>query len=119
LIATGFIAILYRYWLITPVLQYLSFGQWLLVAIVIAAASGVALALLRLPILALACGSVAGLVLGGTWAAWQAPSDASISVSAAFALHLKSFWWEVMLLTVTATVAGLCSSALARRRFLR
>jgi hypothetical protein len=111
------IAILYRYWLVAPVLKYLSIGQWRFLAIVVALACGGVLALLRFPVLALACGSMVGLLLGGTWAAWQAPHDVPVSISTAFVSHLESFWRTVIMLSVTATVSGFCCSRFARRRF--
>ena len=114
--AAGLIAILYRYWLVTPVLQYLSIGKWYLVAIVVAAATGCVMSLLRLPTSALACASVAGLLLGGTWAAWQAPNDVPISVSGAFESHLESFWRQIIVLTVTVIVGGICCARLVRDR---
>jgi len=49
-------------WLITPVLKYLSINQWRLIAFVVAAASGWVFFRLKLPVLALACGSMAGLL---------------------------------------------------------
>jgi hypothetical protein len=108
------IAVLYRYWLVTPVLQYLSIGKWRLVAIVVAAGIGCVMSLLRLPTLTLVCASAAGLLLGGTWAAWQAPNDVPISVSGAFASHLESFWRQVIILTVATTVGGFCSARLVK-----
>ncbi len=110
------IALLYRYWLVTPVLQYVSIGKWYLVAIVVAAASGCAMSLLRLPALAWVCASMAGLLLGGTWAAWQAPNDVPISVSGAFGSHLESFWRQIIILTVTTTVSGFCFARFVRGR---
>jgi hypothetical protein len=108
------IAVLYRYWLVTPVLQYLSIGRWRLVAIVVAAGIGCVMSLLRLPTLALSCASVAGLLLGGTWAAWQVPNDVPISVSGAFASHLESFWRQIIILTVATTVGGFCCARLIK-----
>jgi len=104
------IAILYRYWLVAPVLQYVSIGRWRFFAIVVAAACGGVWALVRLPVVALACGSLLGLLSGGTWAAWQAPHDVPMSVSTAFASHLEPLWRTVLMLTVTATVSGFCCS---------
>jgi hypothetical protein len=109
------IAILYRYWLVTPVLQYLSIRKWYLVAIVVAAAIGGVMSLLRLPTLALMCASVAGLLLGGTWAAWQAPNDVPISVSGAFASHLSSFWHQILILTVSSSIGGFCCARFLTR----
>jgi hypothetical protein len=108
------IAVLYRYWLVTPVLQYLSIGKWRLVAIVVAAGIGCVMSLLRLPTLTLVYASVAGLLLGGTWAAWQVPKDVPISVSGAFASHLESFWRQIIILTVATTVGGFCCSRLVK-----
>ena len=115
-VVTLLIAVLYRYWLVTPVLQYLSIGKWFVVAIMVAAATGYVMSLLRVPTLALACASVAGLLLGGTWAAWQAPSDIPISVSGAFESHLESFWRQIIILTVTITVGGFCCARFVRGR---
>jgi hypothetical protein len=115
LITAALISILYRYWLVTPVLKYLSIGQWRLIAVVVAAVSGCVLFQFRFSVLALACGSMAGLLIGGTWAEWRAPNDVTITVSAAFASHLESFWREVIVLTVTVIVGGFCVAALERR----
>ena len=117
LVTTALVAILYRYWLVTPVLQYVSIGRWRIFAVVVAIACGGVLSLLRLPVLALACGSIAGLLLGGTWAAWQAPNDVPVSVGAAFASHLGSFWREVIILTVVASIGAFCSARLKKRGF--
>jgi hypothetical protein len=51
---------------------------------------------------------MAGLLSGGTWAAWRAPGDIPISVGAAFASHLESFWRDVIILTIFATVIAFC-----------
>jgi hypothetical protein len=108
------IAVLYRYWLVTPVLQYLSIGKWRLVAIVGAAGIGCVMSLLRLPILTVVFASVAGLLLGGTWAAWQAPNDVPISVSGALASHLESFWRQIVILTVATIGGGFCCARLVK-----
>jgi hypothetical protein len=108
------IAVLYRYWLVTPVLQYLSIGKRYLVGIAVAVATGSVMSLLRLPTPAFVYASVAGLLLGGTWAAWQAPNDVPISVSGAFESHLESFWRQIILMILTITAGGICGA-----RFLR
>src|SRR5262249_43955485 len=84
-ITAALIAILYRYWLVVPVLHHVSIRQWRCLAILVAAAYGGMAALFGLRVLALACGTLAGLLLGGTWAAWRVPSDVPISINAAFA----------------------------------
>ena len=109
-----FIAILYRYWLVTPVLHYLSIGKWQFVAIIVAAATGCFMSLLRLSTLPVVCVSVASLLLGGTWAAWQVPNDVPISVSGAFASHLEFFWRHIIILTVAITVGEFCCARLVR-----
>lgn len=115
-LVTFLIAVLYRYWLVTPVLQHLSLRNWYLVAIVVAAAIGCAMSLLKLPTLALVSASVAGLLLGGTWAAWHIPSDVPISLSGAFQSHLETFWRQILILTATATIGGVCCARFLRGR---
>jgi len=46
-IAAALFAVPYKYWLTTPVLHYVSIGRWRLLAILVAAACGAALSLLR------------------------------------------------------------------------
>jgi hypothetical protein len=113
---TFLIAVLYRYWLVTPVLQYLSLRNWYLVAVVVAGATGCLMSLLKLPTLALVCASMAGLLLGGTWAAWHFPNDVPISVGGAFQSHLESFWRQMLILTATVTIGGVCCARFLRGR---
>jgi hypothetical protein len=105
--------VLYRYWLIAPVLRVLSKNEWQAVAFAVAAMIGAVFALWRLDVLGLACGSMAGLLLGGTWAFLQSPSDVPISLGTAFRTNLETFWQSVILLTATVTVSGFCSNRLA------
>jgi hypothetical protein len=90
------------------VLQYLSIGRWTLVAIVVAGVAGGVMSLLRIPMLVLLGASVAGLLLGGTWAAWRFPNDVPISVAGGFESHLESLWRQVLILMGTFTVSGFC-----------
>jgi hypothetical protein len=113
--AAAIFAVLYRYWLVTPVLQYMSVGRWRLFAVVVAAACGGVLSLLRVSTPALSVGAMFGLLLGGTWAAWKFPNDVAISVYGAFASHLESFWRETLMLTFTTTLAGFCCAYIAKR----
>ena len=115
-IAAAIFAVLYRYWLTTPVLQYVSIGRWRLFAIVVATACGSALSLLRVSRSALSCGAMAGLLLGGTWAEWKFPNDVAISVYAAFASHLESFWREVLTLTLATTLTAFLCAYFVKRR---
>jgi hypothetical protein len=105
-IVTIVLMVLYQYWLILPVLQHLSLGQWRLFAIAVAIVVGGLATLSRLPITVLACGAMAGLLAGGTWAAWQAPNDVPVSVIATFLSHLRGFWREIIVLTGSVVVGG-------------
>jgi hypothetical protein len=115
-IAGALFAVPYKYWLTTPVLHYVSIGYWRLLAILIAATFGILLLLLRVSISALSCGAMAGLLIGGTFAAWQAPNDIAISLYGVFASHLQSFWREILVLTSTATLAALSCDYIRKRR---
>ena len=116
LIAAAIFAAMYKYWLTTPVLQHVSIARWRLLAVVIAAACGAAMSLLRFSALASSCAALTGLLLGGTWAAWTAPNDVSISFAHAFASHLESLWREVLRLSFTTTLVAFLCSYLANRR---
>ena len=107
-VVTLVIAVFYRYWLVTPILKYLSICSWFLVALLLAAATGYLMSLLRLSTSAMVCASVAGPLLGGTWAAWRVPNDVPISLSGAFESHLETFWRQVLILAVTMAVSGFC-----------
>jgi len=115
-IPAAIFAVLYKYWLIAPVLQHVSIGRWRLFAIVIAAGCGGALSLLRFPVPALSCGALVGLMVGGTWVEWKSPHDVTISLSAAFESHLEYFGAEILRLTFAATLAGLCCAYFRWRR---
>jgi hypothetical protein len=114
LIAAAIFAVLYKYWLTTPVLQYISITRWRLLAVVIAAACGAAMSLLRFSALALSCGALTGLLLGGMWSAWTAPNDVAISVAHAFASHLESLWREVLRLAFATTLTAFLCGHLAK-----
>ena len=116
LIAAAIFAVLYKYWLTTPVLQYVSIGRWRLLAVVIAAAVGGALSLLRFSPLALSCGAIVGLVLGGTWAAYAVPIEGPVLFSRAFASHLESLWREVLRLAFATALTAFLFGYLARRK---
>lgn len=74
------------------------------------------MSLWRLPTPALVFASVAGLLFGGTWAAWQALNDVPISVIGAFESNLESFWRQILILTVTITVGGFCCARFLKGR---
>lgn len=109
-ILAAFIAILYRYWLILPVLEYLTIGQWRLVALLIAATIGVLMSRLKLSLLAVVCSSTVGLLLGGTWAA-HFGEDIPISVAFAFASSM-TFWRDEIVLIVASLIGWYCTARL-------
>lgn len=115
-IATAVFAVSYKYWLTAPVLHYFSIPRWRLLAVVIAAVCGGALSLLRFSTTALSVGAITGLLLGGTWAAWTAPHDMTISVSYAFTSFLELFWREVLRLTLATTLTAFLCAYFAKRR---
>ena len=113
--------VLYRYWLNAPVLRHLSMGQWRSVAFGVVVVIGVVLVRIGLNNLAaLACSSVVGLFLGGTWAALEVPtldvtSPISTEPSQAFGSNL-TLWREIALLTIAVTLGGLLSRFVNRRK---
>lgn len=117
LIAAAIFAVLYKQWLTTPVLHYVSIAQWRWLSLLVAVACGAVLSLLRFSAIALSCGAVAGLLLGGTWAEWTMPNDVTVSVYDGFASHLESFWPEVLRLAFATTVTAFMCTYFAKRRF--
>jgi hypothetical protein len=113
-ITAGLFAILYKYWLTTPVLQHVSIGYWRPLAILVAAVCGAALSLLRVPAPALSFGAIAGLLIGGTLAALKVQHDVAVSIYGAFTGHLESLWREVLTLAGTATLAAVCCNYFLR-----
>jgi hypothetical protein len=113
-VSTAVIAILYRYWLIAPILHYLTINQWRLVAIGMGVACGFSIALFKVPMPALLGASLAGLLIGGTFAAWRAPHDVPVSLVTAINSHLQSFWREVTLLTGAITLSAWCAARLTK-----
>lgn len=116
LITAAIFAVLYKYWLTTQMLQYFSISRWRLLAVVIAAMCGGALSLLRFSTTAVSVGVIGGLLLGGTWAAWTAPHDVTISVSYAFTSHLELLWREVLRLAFAAILTSCLCGYFAKRR---
>jgi hypothetical protein len=114
-VAAAVIAILYRYWLIAPVLHYLTINQWRLAAIGVAVTCGFTFSLFKIPMPALPAASLAGLLIGGTFAAWRAPHDIPMSAITAINSHLQSFWREVALLTGVITLSAWCVTRLTKR----
>ena len=107
------VAALYRYWLTYPILKKLSYGEWLAVAVLVAATLGMGSVFARMPISIILLASAAGVVLGGAWAGLSAPHDIPTDFLAEAESHLRIFWREVVLL-FAATAIG--SFACAWRR---
>lgn len=116
LIAAAIFAVLYKYWLTIQVLQYFSISRWRLLAVVIAAVCGGALSLLRFSTTVVSVGVIGGLLLGGTWAAWTAPHDVTISASYAFTSHLELLWREVVRLSFAAILTSRLCGYFAKPR---
>jgi hypothetical protein len=110
------IAVLYRYWLVTPVLEYLSIHEWFLLGVAVAVAIGCVMSLLRFSTLAQISASVIGLLLGGTWAGRQTPSDVAKSVSCAFESHLEVFWRPMLVLILAIAVGQFWCTRFLRTR---
>lgn len=116
LIVAALISMLYRYWLVYPILRSLSLGQWRWVAVSVAAAIGATCSLLGLPMRAIVTAAVVGLLSGGTWAALFIPTDVRVTVYSAFASHLESFWREVIILTIVIALSTAFVSRFSRPR---
>ena len=105
-------AILYRYWLITPVLNHLSLAQWRAVAIGVAALVGSLWGLSKWNISTLACGSMVGLLAGGTWTALPISHG---SIVDAFESNLESFGRDMIILTTAVALGGHYITRFSRR----
>lgn len=116
LIVAALISILYRYWLICPILRCLSLGPWRLVAVFVAVTIGSASSLLGLPVRALLVAVVAGLLLGGTWAFFLVATDVRVTFRSAGISHLESFWREVIVFTIVIVLSSLFVSRFRRPR---
>jgi hypothetical protein len=114
--AAALFAVPYNFWLTTPVLQDISIGYWRLLAVLVAAAFGLALSLMGMATPALSFGAIVGLLMGGSVAEWRAPHDVAISPYGAFAIHLESFWREVLILAAAATLAARFGYLLRKQR---
>ena len=112
LVATS---ILYRYWLVFPILQYLSLWQWRTVAIVVAVILGALSSLIGLRTQVAATAITLGLLLGGTWTAYSTQHDVRTSLPLEFMSHLRAFWREVLVLLASAVISQLCGGLVLSR----
>jgi hypothetical protein len=118
-LAAVLVAILYRYWLTVPALLYFSMAAWLCVGVLVFVVYGCAFSFFRLPIQALACSSLVGLLVGGTWGELETPNDVSVLVGEAFRIHLITCWPDIVILTVAAVVTGFCFAYMKHLRPLK
>src|SRR6266581_8879188 len=116
LIAATLSAILYRYWLITPVLEYVTFNEWRAVAVLVTLVVGGAWPLFKWNVSTLVVGFMAGMLVSGAWLEWRLQDVLPTSVASAFQSHLESFWPDVIMLTVAVTLGGYCSARLTNSR---
>ena len=112
-IAAVLSAILYRYWLITPVLDHFSINQWRAVAIGVAALGGSLRGLAKWNLSTLVSGFMVGELAGGTWVALPA---SHASLGDAFKSNLESLGGEMIAFIFAVTLGGYCSSRFAKSR---
>jgi hypothetical protein len=117
LLAVSSLAVVYRYWLVVPVLHRISVVEWRFIAILVALAIGVGFSRLRLFVWTLMLASAIGLFVGGTWAAWAAPNDARISLLDAFASHVQTCWPDTTMWVVAIVAGGLITGRVLNRYF--
>jgi len=115
LLSVALSAILYRYWLITPVLTHLSPNQWRAIAIVVVVFFSCLWSLAKWNASTLVCGFVVGVVAGGTWTMLPIQHGSFVG---AFKSNLESFGRDMILLTVSAMVGGYCGVRFFIRRSL-
>lgn len=113
------IGVLYRYWLIYPILQHLTIAQWRLLATVIVAMIGAISAVLRLGTLTFTPIVAVGLLAGGTWASMSAPHDIRTTLAMDFMSHLEALWGDVLRLIVVGTLSNFCSVYLFSKSWAR
>jgi len=116
LIAAMLSGILYRYWLITPVLEYVTFNEWRAVAILVTLVVGGAWPLFKWNVSTLVVGFLVGILVSGAWLAWRAQDALPASLGFALQSHLESFWPDVIMLTVVVMLGGYCSARLVSSR---
>src|SRR5678809_92664 len=99
LIAATLSAILYRFWLITPALEYVTFNEWRAVGVLVTLVVGGVWPLFKWNVSTLVVGFMAGILVGGTWIFWRAQDALPASVGSAFRSHLESFWPDIIMIT--------------------
>ncbi|HLQ77948.1 MAG TPA: hypothetical protein VK210_11370, partial [Terriglobia bacterium] len=110
LIAATLSAILYHYWLISPVLEYVSFNEWRAVAVLVTLAVGGVWPFFKWNVSTLVVGYVAGILVSGTELAWRLQDVLPTSIGSAFQSHLEYFGPDVIMLTIAVMLGGYCST---------
>jgi hypothetical protein len=118
LIAATLSAILYRYWLITPVLEYVTYNEWRAVAVLVTLVVGGVWPLFKWNVSTLVVGFTVGIFVSGAWLEWRLQDVLPTSVGSALQSHLESFWPDVIMLTVAVLLGGYCSVRLTNSRTL-
>ena len=116
LIAATLSAVLYRYWLITPVLEYVTFNEWRVVAVLVTLVIGGVWPLFKWNVSTLVVGFIAGILVSGAWLEWRLQDVLPTSVGSAFQSHLESYWPDVIMLAVAVMLGGYCSARLTNSR---
>jgi hypothetical protein len=109
LLAGVLTATLYRFWLTTPVLEHLSQNQWRAIAISVAAIAGISSSLAKWNLSTLVIGSMAGLLVSGTWVALPVSHG---RVGNAFRANLELLGFDMSAFIVAAVLGWYCISRL-------
>lgn len=116
LIAATLSGILYRAWLTTPVLEYVTLDQWRAVAVLVALLVGAIWSLFRQNVSTLVVGFISGALVAGTGLEWGLQDVVPRSVGSAFQSHIEAFGSDLMMLTVAMLLSGYCSARLIGAR---
>ena len=117
LIAAILSGVLYRYWLITPVLEYLTINEWRVLAVLVMLVIGSVWPLFEWKVSSRVVGFIAGILVSGAWLEWRAQDALPASFGSAFQSHLESFWPDVTMLTAAVMLGAYCSKRLRSRNF--
>jgi hypothetical protein len=109
-------AVLYWSWLVVPVLGFLAENESRAVGFCAAIVAGALIGLWSLDSFPAALATIIGLLFCGTWAELLIPTDVPISFITAATAHIKSFWLDVILVTLLVTINASSSARVAKRR---
>ena len=109
-------AILYRYWLLAPVLRFVSSASWWGIGIVSAALLGALFSWLALRLWISIPVAAGGLLSGGTWAVYATPNDIKASIAGAFWEQLQIAWKSEIAFVVALIVGQILTKYWLRGR---